>query len=140
MDQQKRLALIERVKKIGLPDQSGLPLVTLEDFFEGNDDLGSIGCNLMEHPGIPFFYDQLKTIRDRENVSHVLVGIYEVEESDETMWPFSETVYVTTSEDPENVFEWFSPLQPDSVGPDITGAKNLPEIPDGHEVCVAWWD
>lgn len=140
MDQQKRLALIERVKKIGLPDQSGLPLVTLEDFFEGNDDLGSIGCNLMEHPGIPFFYDQLKTIRDRENVSHVLVGIYEVEESDETMWPFSETVYVTTSEDPENVFEWFSPLQPDSVGPDMIGAKNLPEIPDGHEVCVAWWD
>ena len=140
MDQQKRLALIERIKKVGLPDQSGFPLVTLEDFFEGNDDLGSIGCNLMEHPGIAFFYDQLKAIREREDVSHVLVGIYEVEESDETMWPFSETVYVTTSEDPENVFEWFSPLQPDSVGRDMTGAKNLPKIPDGHEICVAWWD
>ena len=126
MDRQKRIALIECIKEIGLPDQSGLPLVSLERFFEGNDDMGSIECNLMEHPGIEFFYDQLKAIRDKENVSNVLVGIYEVEEFDDTMWPFSETVYVTTSEDPEKVFEWFSPLKPDSVGPDMTGAKNLP--------------
>ena len=73
-------------------------------------------------------------------MSYVLVGIYEVEESDESMWPFSETIYVVTSEDPENVHEWFEPLQADSIGPDMTGTKNLPEIPNGHEVCVAWWD
>jgi hypothetical protein len=140
MDQQKRRALIERIKQIGLPDETGIPLVPLEDFFEGNDDLGSIGCNLMDHPGIEFFYEHLKAIRNRANVTNVLVGVYELEESDYTMWPFSETVYVITSENPESVFDWFAPLQPDSVGPDMTGAKNLPVIPDGHEICVAWWD
>jgi hypothetical protein len=34
-----------------------LPVVSLEAFFEGNDDYGSIGCNLLEseHPGPPGF-------------------------------------------------------------------------------------
>lgn len=140
MNQQKRLALINRAKEIGLPDDSGLPLVSLEDFFEGNDDLGSIGCNLIDHPGVEFFYDQLKAIRAKENVSSVLVALHEVEEADDSMWPFADTVYVTTSEDPAIVFDWFVPLQADSIGPDLTGVKNPPEIPEGHDVCVAWWD
>ncbi|MCB1225549.1 MAG: hypothetical protein KDK99_07045 [Verrucomicrobiales bacterium] len=140
MDQQKRIDLIEHIKEIGSPDPSGVPLVTIEEFFEGNDDLGSIGCNLLEHPGLEFFYEQLKAIRDRENVSNVLVGIYEVEESDETMWPFAETVFVTTSEELQNVVEWFAPLEPDSVEVEMIQAKNLPEIPDGHAIYVAWWD
>lgn len=29
-----------------------VPILLLEDFFEGNTDEGSIGCNLLEHRGI----------------------------------------------------------------------------------------
>ena len=46
--------------------------------FEGNDDLGSIGCNLLDHPGPAHFYEVLRSIRDRSEVHGVWVGITEV--------------------------------------------------------------
>ena len=52
MDLKKRAALINKIKSIALPETTDkTPVVSIEEFFEGNDDLGSIGCNLYEHPG-----------------------------------------------------------------------------------------
>ena len=48
-----RERLILRIKALGLPSYEGpRPLVSLEEYFDGNDDLGSIGCNLSDHPGV----------------------------------------------------------------------------------------
>ncbi|MDJ0804779.1 MAG: hypothetical protein QNI97_18030 [Desulfobacterales bacterium] len=45
MDLHKRAALIEKIKSIALPETTDkTPVVTLEDFFEGNDDTGSISA------------------------------------------------------------------------------------------------
>src|SRR5579862_306607 len=44
------------------------PVVSLEDFFTGNKDLGSIGCNIEEHPGLRKFYAVLCAIRQRPEV------------------------------------------------------------------------
>jgi hypothetical protein len=64
MDQAKRLELIETIRRQDLPSADApLPVVSLEQFFEGNDDLGSIGCNLTKHPGVEFFFNTLRTIR-----------------------------------------------------------------------------
>jgi hypothetical protein len=46
MDVRKRRKLIERIAGFGPASSADPPLVTLEEFFEGNDDYGSIGCNL----------------------------------------------------------------------------------------------
>src|SRR3954447_10874149 len=59
------------------------PVVSLEQFFEDNVDLGSIGGNLHPHPGIATFYRVLRDIRDRPEVDDVLVGISEVVENRE---------------------------------------------------------
>ena len=76
MDQEKRLRLIEAIRRQGLPSPDApLPVVTLEQFFDGNDDLGSIGCNLIDHPGTASFFATLRAIRDRPNVHNVLVEI-----------------------------------------------------------------
>ena len=37
--------------KAELATQPEPQLVPIERFFDGNDDLGSIGCNLLAHPG-----------------------------------------------------------------------------------------
>lgn len=140
MNREKRKLLIEKIKNIGDPNGEGFPLVSIEDFFEGNEDLGSIGCNLLDHPGLNRFQQVLTTIRNRVQVSDVLIGIYEVEESDETMWPFSETVYIVTSVAPDQVFEWLQPLQPDSVAPVMNPILNEPVVPEGYLVCEVWWD
>lgn len=139
----RREALIEKIKRQGsIGYGRPAPVVSLEDFFTGNDDFGSIGCNVAEHPGPDKFYSLLREIRDRENVQDVLMEIYEIEESDETIWPYSEQVYVITSASVEDVANWLAPLQPDEVGEGWANGK-----PDaaavagpGHRVVAAWWD
>jgi len=56
MDVSRRNRLVEKLKvKQTQVGQNPGPTVSLEDFFEGNDDLGSIGCNLSAHPGVGGF-------------------------------------------------------------------------------------
>ncbi|SDT38946.1 hypothetical protein [Actinoplanes derwentensis] len=89
------------------------PLVSLELFFEDNDDHGSIGGNLSEHPGVPAFYATLRRVRDRADVTDVLVGISVVPGGGE--WPFSDRVQVVTSAPAGDVHAWVAELVPDSV-------------------------
>jgi hypothetical protein len=73
--------LVNRIKAQGLrsPDRP-LPVVKLEEFFTGNDDYGSIGCNLSPPLGPQYFCKRLNEIRERSNVHDVLVEINEVVE------------------------------------------------------------
>jgi hypothetical protein len=144
MDQQLRKRLIEKIKEIGLPFSKGsaLPLVSLEDFFTGNDDLGSIGCNLVNHPGIPAFYERLKQIRERPDVQNVMVGVYEVEEEDPSMWPFSELIYIVTTASKAEVENWVEELEPDEIeeGYFLEAPFNPPTVPLGYKLYNVWWD
>ena len=117
------------------------PVVDLELFFEGNDDLGSIGCNLLDHPGTAHFYEVLRSMRDRPDVHGVWVGITEVLPPGE--WPFSDHVYVVTTATAHDVARWAASLDPDEPGDDWwNGAPPLQPIaipPDAHLVML-WWD
>lgn len=89
MDGARRRALIERIRVLGLPSPDRLlPLVTLEEFFVGNDDDGSIGCNLQPILGPQFFYEKLRLIRLQSNVQDVLVEVNEVVEHNPKTWPY----------------------------------------------------
>src|SRR5690349_12736194 len=93
-------------------DSDARPIVSLEAFFDGNEDLGSIGCNLSPHPGVATFYTVLRAIRDRDDVQDVLVGI--TEDMGDEEWPFSDTVYVLTRASAEDVQRWAARLEPES--------------------------
>src|ERR1700722_13449944 len=72
MDANKRLQLIAKIKQQSLPGvQPALPLITLQDFFDGNDDDSSIGCNLLEYPGLQAFFVILSGIRSQPEVQDV---------------------------------------------------------------------
>jgi len=47
MDATKLKHLVEQLSAQPAPQ-----LIPIATFFDGNDNLGSIGCNLMEHPGM----------------------------------------------------------------------------------------
>lgn len=114
--------------------------MTLEQFFDGNDDLGSIGCNLTKHPGIQFFFNTLRSIRDRQDVHDVVIEIYEVEEEDDSMWPFSERVFVITSAAQHDIDSWFVDLQPSEIETGLSLPPDGPSAPHGCDVFAAWWD
>jgi hypothetical protein len=143
MDQAKRMELIEQINGLGGIDwDQPLPVVSLEDFFVGNDDVGSIGCNLSEHPGLARFYTTLMSVRDRFDVQDVLVQISEVEPDDATMWPFSERIYILTAAHPNEVATWLARLQPSEVDPGWFKGRpaSIPEDHPDHAVVAAWWD
>jgi hypothetical protein len=92
----------------------GDAVVSLEEFFIGNNDLGSIGCNLGRgHPGIAAFYDTLQAIRSRPGVQDVLVRVCEYDSP--SSWPFSDTAYVLSSATLDEVQRWTATLQPSEV-------------------------
>lgn len=143
-DPEARERLVEKVEAMGGcdPDDSDPPAVSLEDFFVGNRDWGSIGCNLPKHPGVHTFFRVLGSIRGKPEVGGVYVRLTEVD--DDEAWPFSDTVYIYTRSAREVVAEWVEELGPDEVidcGEDASKLHPLtPRPPEGMKLYVVWWD
>lgn len=141
MDKAKRLELIDRVKalRLLLPD-CPRPLVTLEEFFEGNDDCGSIGCNLSPMPVPRSFYDRLRSIRSQPKVQDILVEISEILENDQEAWPFSDTIYIYADAILDEVLHWAAALQPDAVEEILIEAPYVSELKRDFRCYRLWWD
>lgn len=134
--------ITERINRNGdVNDPKTLrPLLTLTEFFYGNDVIGSIGCNLIPTPSPSEFHDLLDTISRRPEVADVRV---QVTMFDDPEWPFTDTVWVITSSGPEEVASWF----PEAVRPDectngwTEGVAYEPyTLPDGMHPVACWWD
>lgn len=137
---------VERVTKRahqnGDPDDPATirPLLTLEEFFDGNEADGSIWCNLPDMPTVAEVFKILSAIRSKEEVADVRV---EVTTFDDPDWPFSDSVWVITSADAETVKSWFS----EDRGPDYVtvgwredSTYEPVEVPQGMHPVLCWWD
>jgi hypothetical protein len=121
--------------------RAGDVVVSLEDLFNGNNDPGSIGCNLgADQPTMLQFFVLLRVIRDKQEVQDVLVRVCEFDSP--ASWPYSDTVYILTSAQLDEVQQWVSPLKPDEVhGEWMYGAPpNAPELSTGIKPYSVWWD
>lgn len=116
------------------------PVVSIERFFDGNEDEGSIGCNLLEHPGLGAFRDALLGLTHRADVEAVYAQIAEIDPG-EGLWPFTDTVFVVGSIDDEELARLLAPLQPDEVA-SAAGLSVPPRIQSAHDapILYAWWD
>lgn len=136
--------LLERFRSLG--GASAAPVVSLEAFFEGNDDRASIGCNLTPHPGVRTFERVLHAIRARPGVADVVVQL--VDDMGDSEWPFSDRVYVITTTSAKAVHEWAAELSPDPWAEDELqtwlGSKvpppGAPLVPEGFSVVCLFWD
>jgi hypothetical protein len=117
-----------------------LVLVPYERFFEGNDDVGSIACNVEAHPGVAWYYDTFKRIAANPGVKAIFVEISDVSqvEDNDDSWPFSDKVHVVTKARDKQIEAWRRELQADEVMPveEIAGL----EVPKGYRVQAFWWD
>lgn len=143
MDGARRSQLVERITALGLPSPDRpFPLVTLEEFFEGNDDYGSIGCNLNPMLGPEYFFEILKRIRSRPNVQTILVEVIEVDPDYPSAWPFADSIYIFTDAALDEVAQWAAPLKPDAIGEGFSNGKHgrAPEMISDFKCYSLWWD
>jgi hypothetical protein len=145
-DEGKRLALVRLLEPF-LNEQDcydPTPVVPLEMFFDGNDDLGSIGCNLSKHPGTDVFYQSLLQLRRDPDVSGVWV--LAKQHDWKPGWPHSDEILVRTRLEAADIAARLDSLQPDTVDEtvlkdmtnDVTGASTARATGERH--VVVWWD
>jgi hypothetical protein len=132
----------ERVRRLGDPDDPGTPrpLLSIEEFFGGNEHVGSIGCNLPAEPAPAQFLALFEVFARRHDVKDVRVRITAF---DDPSWPFSDTVYVMTTAEPDVVLSWFpEELAPDEVWEGfLEGEACEPyAVPEGCRAVACWWD
>jgi len=94
------------------------------------------------HPGPQGFYQVLKAVRERADVQDVLVEIDDLDEVNNTIWPFSECVYILTKASLEDIEAWVATLFPDPVETGYLGGKpsQAPELLPGYQVYAVRWD
>lgn len=137
----KLLAHIARFGDINDPD-GVRPLVALEEFFQGNDDLGSIGYNFYpDQPTPSEFFSLFRGIRARDDVADVRVEI--AAHDDPEAWPTSETVWIISSATPADVASWlgerFAADELHDGFPSDQAYEPL-TIPEGMRAIGVWWD
>jgi hypothetical protein len=134
----KKTSLTRKIKSLGFPDKE--IVVTLDDFFEGNSDPGSIGPNIYPDQPLPKeFYKKLSDLKGSDKVVDVLVRISDVEDLD---WPYTDTIYIITNLTSEELKVILKDLYPDEIYDDWMYGKpvNAPTIEEGMKVYSVWWD
>jgi hypothetical protein len=116
------------------------PYVSLRRFFDGNTDEGSIGCNVIEHPGVERFREVLLGLLDRRDVEAAYVLVAEIDPG-EGCWPFTDTVLVFGTVAVDELARILSVLQPDEVveADERIIPASLLATHRGRAV-YAWWD
>jgi hypothetical protein len=115
-------------------------IVSVQQFFDGNDDPGSIGCNLMDHPGVATFRDILAGLLHRPDVLAVYAYISELDPG-EGCWPFTDTILVVGMIPAGELRDIVSTLEPDEVlsVEDFGISSSIVERHD-FPILVVWWD
>ena len=114
--------------------------VPIDRFFDGNDDPGSIGCNLTDHPGVETFRDILVGLVGRDDVEAVYARIAELDPG-AGCWAFTDTIYVVGEIPAADLQRLLAPLQPDEVG--LAEPGDLPPMSadrNPSQIFCAWWD
>jgi hypothetical protein len=115
-------------------------VVSISRFFDGNDDVGSIGCNLSEHPGMDVFREVFAQLSSRKDVEAIYVRIFELDPG-EGCWPFTDTVFIVGTISPDDLRNALSLLQPDEISPgEDFGVPELINQKHGAPVHAVWWD
>lgn len=113
-----------------------LPLVTLEEFFEGNGDSGSFQAG-----DISASYSSLLALRARDDVADIRMGVTQWEGPGQ--WPLAEYIYVVTTGDADDFAGW---MKDAGIWVSETGTEDAHrpsealELPEGHRIVWAWID
>jgi hypothetical protein len=137
------------VKKYDLLKFPNLPqpiLLTVDEFFDGNNDVGSIAPNLDRKPELSEYHKILKQISDNPKVVGGFVEIkevmiYENGVLNDNEWFYTDIVYFIGDITKEEIRDATKALMPDNVDYEKEGRLvNLDKSFEGKNVVYVWWD
>ena len=134
----KRDLLLEKIMAYNFPEKE--VFVSVEDFFDGNEDNGSIGANIFpDPPSLKEFYDILKEIEKKPETENIFIRICDINDGE---WFYSDTVYISGSYSSAEVKKMFLPLKPDEIykGLMFDKTSNIPQLNIGIKEYCVWWD
>lgn len=134
---QKRAALLNKIRKEGFPEKE--VFVSVDEFFDGNKDTGSIGCNIFpDPPSLSDFYEILKKIELGEKTKTLAIRIADVDDVD---WFYTDAVYIVGAYNIREIKQLFEPLKPDEVyeGLMYGTPANFPDVNNSKSYSI-WWD
>ncbi|MEU6972422.1 hypothetical protein AB0A71_32815 [Kitasatospora aureofaciens] len=122
-------------------DEGVMPLITLNEFFDGNDNEGSIAPNQGGYgrPALAELAERLRVIEQREDVAWVRVQLHpETMEMEELA---GEAVAICTTAGESVRAAWIEGLEASGTIPELVDVyRDIPAVPHGATVWSVIWD
>jgi hypothetical protein len=132
----KKAKILTEIEKAGFPEKE--VAVSMDDFFEENNDPASIGVNLYPHQPTPQdFYDVFKKIKASDKTENIFVRISDAEEG---QWFYSDAVYIVGNWTSDEIKEMVKDLKPDEIYEGWMYGKPVNISQTNNKVLSLWWD
>ena len=142
-----RKALIEKLEELDRIDSEHLPIVTIDEYFIGNNEEECIAPNQWGYgrPSVHDIYNHLKSIEKRPDVQGVYVGLHQdwgEALEDASLWPAAENIHIFSSASQEVADKWIDGLESDGIGTGWPYGKHAasPDPKPGYDVYTIYWD
>ena len=146
IDKIKRDQLVKKYDLLKFPDIKQSVLLTIDEFFDGNNDEGSIAPNLETKRPMTEYYKILKELADNPKTIDAFaelkdVMIYDNGQLNDNEWFYSDVIYFVGDLTKEEIKEATKTLQPDVVEYDTENRiKGLSDKYKDKKVVYVWWD
>ncbi len=146
VDEDKRDALVKKYDLLNFPNLANPVFLTLDEFFDGNNDDASIAPNLDTKLKVEEYYKTLKNIQKEKNVigAHAElkdVMIYENNQLNDNEWFYTDIIYFIGDITKEEIASKVENLQPDEV--EYTDDKRIVGLNADYKnkkIVYVWWD
>ena len=146
IDKIKRDQLVKKYDLLKFPNIKKPVLLTIDEFFDGNNDEASIAPNLETKRPMTEYYKILKGLADNPKTIDAFaelkdVMIYDNEQLNDNEWFYTDVIYFVGDLTKEEIKEATKTLQPDEVEYDAENRiKGLSEKYKDKKVVYVWWD
>jgi len=146
IDKIKRDQLVKKYDLLKFRDIKLPVLLTIDEFFDGNNDEASIAPNLETKRPMTEYYKILKELADNPKTIDAFaelkdVMIYDNGQLNDNEWFYTDVIYFVGDLTKEEIKEATKTLQPDEVEYDTENRiKGLSEKYKDKKVVYVWWD
>ncbi|MBE9610411.1 hypothetical protein [Chitinilyticum piscinae] len=142
-----RKQLLNKLLALDEIDSEHLPVVTLDEYFTGNEQEESIAPNqwAFGRPSIRELYAHFSQIQARDDVQCVLVGLHQdwgMALENDTDWPAAENIHIISTAPSHIAEQWAEGLESDGIGVGWPYGKHsaAPDPQNGAQVYTVFWD